>query len=250
MMRVHGRSPAALREVALDLGYTKHAEGSVLIAIGDTRVLCTCSVEDKVPPFLNHANQGWLTAEYGMLPRATSTRTPREASRGKQSGRTQEIQRLIGRSLRSIINLSLLGNRTLLIDCDVLQADGGTRTASITGGFLALALTIDNLMNRKLLHFSPLTDFVAATSVGILDDGPCLDLDYPEDSKAEVDMNLVMTGKGKFVEIQGTAEKTAFTDEQLGALLRLGTQGIQLLVERQRQELAKRGDLKRLLPTA
>ena len=222
----------------------------MLITIGDTRVLCTCSVEDKVPPFLNHANQGWLTAEYGMLPRATSTRTPREASRGKQSGRTQEIQRLIGRSLRSIMNLSLLGNRTLLIDCDVLQADGGTRTASITGGFLALALTIDNLMNRKLLQFSPLTDFVAATSVGILDDGPCLDLDYPEDSKAEVDMNLVMTGKGKFVEIQGTAEKTAFTDEQLAALLRLGTQGIQLLIERQRQELAKRGDLKRLLPTA
>jgi ribonuclease PH len=248
MIRAYGRSPAALREVSLDLGYTKHAEGSVLITIGDTRVLCTCSVEDKVPPFLNQANQGWLTAEYGMLPRATSTRTPREASRGKQSGRTQEIQRLIGRSLRSIINLSFLGNRTLLIDCDVLQADGGTRTASITGGFLALALTIDNLMNRKLLQFSPLTDFVAATSVGILGDGPCLDLDYSEDSKAEVDMNLVMTGKGKFVEIQGTAEKTAFTDEQLGALLRLGTQGIQLLVQRQRQELGKRGDLKRLLP--
>lgn len=250
MMRVHDRSPAALREVSLDLGYTKHAEGSVLITIGDTRVLCTCSVEDKVPPFLNQANQGWLTAEYGMLPRATSTRTPREASRGKQSGRTQEIQRLIGRSLRSIINLSLLGNRTLLIDCDVLQADGGTRTASITGGFLALALTIDNLMNRKLLQFSPLTDFVAATSVGILGNGPCLDLDYSEDSKAEVDMNLVMTGKGKFVEIQGTAEKTAFTNEELGALLRLGSQGIQLLIERQRQELAKRGDLKRLFPLA
>jgi ribonuclease PH len=250
MLRVDGRSPAALREVAIDLGYTKHAEGSVLITIGDTRVLCTCSIEDRVPPFLNQANQGWLTAEYGMLPRATSTRTPREASRGKQSGRTQEIQRLIGRSLRSIINLSLLGNRTLLIDCDVLQADGGSRTASITGGFLALALTIDNLMNRKLLQFSPLTDYVAATSVGILGDGPCLDLDYSEDSKAEVGLNLVMTGKGKFVEIQGTAEKTAFTDEQLDAMLRLGTRGIQLLVERQKQELAKRGDLKRLLPLA
>jgi ribonuclease PH len=250
MTRPNGRSPEALREVAIEVGYTKHAEGSVLITIGDTRVLCTCSVEDKVPPFLNHANQGWVTAEYGMLPRATSTRTPREAARGKQSGRTQEIQRLIGRSLRSVVNLSLLGNRTLLVDCDVLQADGGTRTASITGGFLALAVTIDNLMNRKLLQFSPLTDFVAATSVGILGDAPYLDLDYSEDSKAEVDMNLVMTGKGRFVEIQGTAEKTAFTNEQLAALLRLGTQGIQLLVERQKQQLAKRGDLKRLLPLA
>jgi ribonuclease PH len=248
MIRANGRSPAALREVGIEVGYTKHAEGSVLITIGDTRVLCTSSVEDKVPPFLNQANQGWVTAEYGMLPRATSTRTPREASRGKQTGRTQEIQRLIGRSLRSIVNLSLLGNRTLFIDCDVLQADGGTRTASITGGFIALALTIENLMNRRLLQFSPLMDFVAATSVGILGDAPCLDLDYSEDSKAEVDMNLVMTGKGKFVEIQGTAEKTAFTNEQLGTMLHLGSQGIQLLVEYQRQQLAKRGDLKRLLP--
>ena len=218
-MRRNGRAPDSMREVQIELDYTKHAEGSVLIRIGDTRVLCTCSIEDKVPPFLYQANQGWVTAEYGMVPRATNTRTPREAARGKQTGRTVEIQRLIGRSLRSVANLTLLGKRSLLIDCDVIQADGGTRTASITGGFLALALAVNRLLDRKLLEYSPLVDFVAATSVGIVGDVPRLDLDYEEDSNAAVDMNLVMTGNGRFVELQGTAEKQPFTAEQLQALL-------------------------------
>ncbi len=237
-----------MRELHFELDYTKHAEGSVLIAVGDTRVICTCSIEDKVPPFLNKMNQGWITAEYGMLPRSTTTRTAREASRGKQAGRTVEIQRLIGRSLRSVVNLSLLGLRTLTIDCDVVQADGGTRTASITGGFLALSLAVANLMARNLLQFSPILNFVAATSVGIVDGVPCLDLDYAEDSRAEVDMNLVMTGAGRFVEIQGTAEKTAFSPDQLQALLRLGASGIDSLISGQKAVLANRIDVKRLFP--
>ncbi len=248
-MRSGDRKPDAMREVRIELNPTKHAEGSVLISIGDTRVLCTCSVEDKVPPFLNNKNQGWVTAEYGMLPRATTTRTPRESARGKQTGRTVEIQRLIGRSLRSVVNLSLLGTRTLLIDCDVLQADGGTRTASVTGGFLALALAVNHLMSRRLLEFSPLLDYVAATSVGIIRESACLDLDYAEDSQAEVDMNLVMTGRGRFVEIQGTAEKTAFSQEQLDAMLNLGTLGINHLVQHQRNALSARTDLNRLIST-
>jgi ribonuclease PH len=193
-------------------------------------------------------NQGWITAEYGMLPSATSTRSAREAARGRQSGRTIEIQRLIGRSLRSVVNLSLLGTRTLLIDCDVIQADGGTRTASITGGFLALALAVAKLMDRKLVPFSPLQDYVAAVSVGIVDGIACLDLDYGEDSKAEVDMNLVMTGRGRYVEVQGTAEKTPFSSEQLEQLQLLGAQGIGRLVQLQKSMLEPRSDLKRLFP--
>lgn len=247
-MRISGRGHDAMREARIDMDYTKYAHGSVQIAIGDTRVLCTCSVEDKVPPFLNHMNQGWITAEYGMLPGATNTRTAREAARGKQSGRTVEIQRLIGRSLRSVVNLSLLGNRTFLIDCDVLQADGGTRTASITGGFLALASAIVKLMDKKLLPVSPLQDYVAAISVGIVDGTACLDLDYREDSRAEVDMNLVMTGQGRYVEVQGTAEKAPFTREQLEELQLLGAQGIRQMVEMQQSALAARTDLKRLFP--
>ncbi len=247
-MRPSGRNPDSMRDVRIELNYTKHAEGAVLISIGDTRVVCTCSVEDKVPPFLNHMNQGWVTAEYGMLPRSTATRSAREAARGKQSGRSVEIQRLIGRSLRTVVNLSLLGNRTLLIDCDVIQADGGTRTASITGGFVALALAVHNLMGRRLLEFSPLIDVVAATSVGIVDGIPCLDLDYAEDSKADVDMNLVMTGKGQFIEIQGTAEKTAFSASQLQQMLELGSAGIRTLIDQEIAVLNTRTNLKRLLP--
>jgi ribonuclease PH len=247
-MRRNGRAPDSMREVQIELDYTKHAEGSVLISIGDTRVLCTCSIEDKVPPFLFQANQGWVTAEYGMVPRSTNTRTPREAARGKQSGRTVEIQRLIGRSLRSVANLALLGKRSLLIDCDVIQADGGTRTASITGGFLALALAVNKLLDRKLLEYSPLVDLVAATSIGIVGNIPCLDLDYEEDSNAAVDMNLVMTGSKRFVELQGTAEKQPFTAEQLQALLGLGSQGIDGLIQAQKTALETRGiDVRRLI---
>jgi ribonuclease PH len=237
-----------MRETRIDMDYTKHAAGSVQIALGDTRVLCTCTVEDKVPPFLNHMNQGWITAEYGMLPGATTTRSAREAARGKQTGRTIEIQRLIGRSLRSVVNPSLLGTRTLLIDCDVIQADGGTRTASITGGFLALAAAVIKLMDKKLLPVSPLQDYVAAISVGICNGTPCLDLDYKEDSKAEVDMNLVMTGQGRYVELQGTAEKTPFSPEQLAELQQLGAQGIRQLIQLQISTLELRTDLKRLFP--
>ena len=247
-MRHSGRDFDSMREVRIDMDYTKHAAGSVQISLGDTRVLCTCTVEDKVPPFLNHMNQGWITAEYGMLPGATTTRTAREAARGKQTGRTVEIQRLIGRSLRSVVNLSLLGTRTFLIDCDVIQADGGTRTASITGGFLAVAAAIIKLMDKKLLPLSPLVDCVAATSVGIIDGTACLDLDYREDSRAEVDMNLVMTGQGRYVEIQGTAEKTPFSHENLEQLQELGAQGIRQLVQLQLSILGPRTDLKRLFP--
>jgi len=248
-MRASGRNHDAMREVSIDLDYTKHADGSVQIAVGDTRVICTCAVEDKVPFFLNHMNQGWVTAEYGMLPGATTTRSAREAARGKQSGRTIEIQRLIGRSLRSVVNLSLLGTRTLLIDCDVIQADGGTRTAAITGGFLAMAIALNKLMDRKLLPFSPMQDYVAATSVGIIDGMACLDLDYKEDFRAEVDMNLVMTGNGRYVEIQGTAEKTPFSAEQFELLQSLGAQGIRQLIQLQKSALEPRMDLKRLFPT-
>ncbi len=240
-MRLNGRKPDSMREIRIELDYTKHAEGSVLISIGDTRVLCTCSIEDKVPPFLYQANQGWVTAEYGMVPRSTNTRSPREAARGKQSGRTVEIQRLIGRSLRSVVRLPLLGKRSLLIDCDVIQADGGTRTASITGGFLALSLAIHGLLERRLLEYSPIVDFVAATSVGIVDAAPCLDLNYEEDFRAAVDMNLVMTGSGRYVELQGTAEKQPFTAEQLQMLLALGAQGIEQLIRAQKSALEARG---------
>jgi ribonuclease PH len=249
MARADGRTPGAMRDLRFELDYTKHAEGSVLIVVGGTRVLCTCSVEEKVPPFLNKMNQGWVTAEYGMLPRSTNTRTAREAARGKQSGRTLEIQRLIGRSLRSVTNLSLLGTRTFLIDCDVIQADGGTRTASITGGFLSLVMAVHSLMQRKLLEFSPMLDFVAAASVGMVGGIPCLDLDYSEDSRAEVDMNLVMTGAGRYIEIQGTAEKTPFTAEQLQTLLSLGAQGINDLIRIQKENLEHRVDMQRIFRT-
>ncbi len=247
-MRPSGRSQDTMREVRIEMDYTKHAKGSVLISVGDTRVLCTCSVEDKVPPFLNHTNQGWITAEYGMLPAATHSRSAREAARGKQTGRTVEIQRLIGRSLRSIVNPSLLGTRTFLIDCDVIQADGGTRTASITGGFLALCSAIVKLMDKKLLPVSPLLDCVAATSVGMINGAACLDLDYREDSRAEVDMNLVMTGAGRYVEIQGTGEKGAFGEEQLQEMKQLGQVGIRRLIEIQRSILEARAELDRLFP--
>jgi len=245
-MRQDGRDFGMMREVVIEMDYVKHPMGSVRISVGDTQVLCTCSVEDKTPHFLNHMNQGWITAEYGMLPGATNTRTAREAARGKQSGRTVEIQRLIGRSLRSIVNPSLLGIRTFLIDCDVLQADGGTRTASITGGFLALAAAIIKLMEKKLLPVTPLRDYLAAVSVGVVDGVSCLDLDYKEDSRAEVDMNLVMTGQGKYVEIQGTAEKTPFDADTLAQLQALGSQGIKRLVEMQKEKLASRFDIEKL----
>ena len=237
-----------MRKVIIEMDWVKHPMGSALISVGDTQVLCTCFVEDKVPSFLNHMNQGWITAEYGMLPGATNTRSSREAARGKQNGRAIEIQRLIGRSLRSIVNLSLLGTRSFIIDCDVLQADGGTRAASITGGFLALTAAFIKLMDKKLLPVSPLYDYAAAVSVGVVDGVPCLDLDYKEDSRAEVDMNLVMTGRGKYVEIQGTAEKTPFDADVLGQLQALGAEGIRTLVEMQKEKLAARCDINRLFP--
>ena len=250
-MRPDRRNPDVMREVRIELDYTKHAEGSVLISIGDTIVLCTCSIEDKVPPFLYQANQGWVTAEYGMLPRSTNTRSDREAARGRQSGRTQEIQRLIGRALRAAVDMTRLGEHTVKIDCDVIQADGGTRTASISGGFLALALAVNRLLDRKLLEYSPLLDFVAATSVGIIRGEPCLDLCYEEDSQAEVDMNLVITGSGRFVEIQGTAEKQPFSGEQLQMLLQLGSSGAAVLIAAQESALKARDvDLRRLFPAA
>ena len=236
-MRPSGRSPDALREVSIRRGYTRHAEGSVLIEFGDTRVLCTASVEDKVPPFLKGRGQGWLTAEYGMLPRATNTRSEREAARGRQSGRTQEIQRLIGRSLRAVTDLAGLGERTLQIDCDVLQADGGTRTAAITGAFVALHDALDWLRVKGLIGASPLRDFVAAVSVGIVDGEPVLDLDYAEDSACDTDMNVVMTGSGGIVEVQGTAEGAPFTRAQLDRMLALAHQGIERLVSAQRAAL-------------
>jgi len=247
-MRPSGRAPNQLRPIRFEPGVAKYAEGSCLARFGDTHVLCVASVEERVPAFLRNTGRGWITAEYGMLPRSTNTRTVREATRGKQTGRTVEIQRLIGRSLRTVANLPMLGTRSLLIDCDVLQADGGTRTASITGGFIALALAVRGLMERKLLEYSPLVDFVAAASVGIVNGVPCLDLDYAEDSGAAVDMNLVMTGKGHFVEIQGTAEKTAFTQDQLQSMLALGELGIRQLIERQKAALSAKCDLKRLFP--
>ena len=219
--------------------HAKHAEGSVLIEFGDTQVLCTASVEDTVPPFLRGKGQGWITAEYGMLPRATHTRTAREAARGKQSGRTQEIQRLIGRSLRAVADLRALGERTITLDCDVLQADGGTRTASITGSYVALAQACERLVARRLIAASPLHGQVAAVSVGICGGVPVLDLDYDEDSQAETDMNVVMNNGGAFVEVQGTAEGHAFRRHELDALLNLAVQGIGTLFTLQAQALKR-----------
>ena len=236
--RAHGRASDALRPVAIRRGFTMHAEGSVLIAMGDTRVVCTVSVEEGVPAFLKGKGQGWLTAEYGMLPRATTTRTRREAAEGKQSGRTQEIQRLIGRSLRAVTDLTLLGERTLRIDCDVLQADGGTRCASITGAYVALADAIAWLRARGLVAGNPLTEHVAAVSVGVVDGTPLLDLDNAEDSACGTDMNVVMTGAGGFVELQGTAERAPFTPDEMQALVALAARGIRELIAAQRAALA------------
>ena len=234
MTRTDGRTTSDLRPTKLTPDFLAHAEGSVLIEAGRTRVICTASVEDRVPPFLRNTGKGWVTAEYGMLPRATTTRTQREASAGKVGGRTQEIQRLIGRSLRSVTNLDALGERTIWIDCDVIQADGGTRTASITGGFVALALALQRLRERALLKNLPITDYVAATSVGIVDGEPLLDLAYEEDSRAEVDMNIVKTGDGRFIEVQGTAEGQPFDRRALDALMELADAGIKQLISMQR----------------
>src|SRR6267378_7198839 len=233
-MRSDHRPPNQLRETIITPNYLMHAEGSVLISAGNTRVICTASVEDRVPPFLRNTGKGWVTAEYGMLPRATSTRMQREASQGRVGGRTQEIQRLIGRSLRAVTRMEELGERTITLDCDVIQADGGTRTASITGAFVALALAFERMVAAGMLKRSPLIDTVAATSVGIVDDRALLDLAYEEDSRAEVDMNVVMTGNGHFVEIQATAEGRAFTVSEMQDLLALAAAGIRRLTDEQR----------------
>jgi ribonuclease PH len=233
-MRSDNRAPNTLRETTITPHYLPQAEGSVLIQAGSTRVICTASVEDRVPPFLRNQGKGWVTAEYGMLPRATSTRTQREATAGKVGGRTQEIQRLIGRSLRSVTRLSAIGERTIWIDCDVIQADGGTRTASITGAFVALALALETLRSRDAIKTIPLDDYVAAISVGVVGGEPLLDLAYEDDSRADVDMNVVRTGRGKFIEVQGTAEGQPFDRAALDALLELADQGIRQLIDKQR----------------
>ncbi len=238
-MRPSQRLPDQLREIVIRRHYTRHAEGSVLIEFGDTRVLCTASVEERVPPFLRDRGQGWVTAEYGMLPRSTHTRSDREAARGKQSGRTLEIQRLIGRSLRTVTDLDKLGERTIVVDCDVIQADGGTRTAAITGGYVALRDALQSLVQRGLLESIPVHDFVAAVSVGLYQGTPVLDLDYAEDSACDTDMNVVMTGAGGFVEVQGTAEREPFSQVQLDALLQLARQGISELIARQKDALGQ-----------
>ena len=236
--RSGGRAADGLRPLRIERGYTRHAEGAVLIAFGATQVLCTASVEEKVPPHKRGSGQGWVTAEYGMLPRATHTRSDREAARGKQSGRTQEIQRLIGRSLRAVFDLSALGERTITLDCDVLQADGGTRTAAITGAFVAAHDAVTWLLGQGRIAASPIRDHVAAISVGLLNHVPLLDLEYSEDSVCDTDMNVVMTGAGAFVEVQGTAEGAAFTRTQMDALLALAERGIAELVTAQKAALA------------
>ena len=236
-MRPSGRSPDQLRDIKFTCHYTKHAEGSVLVEFGDTRVLCTASIDNNVPRFLKGKGQGWITAEYGMLPRSTHSRMGREASRGKQGGRTLEIQRLIGRSLRAAIDLSALGENTITLDCDVIQADGGTRTASITGGFVALSLAVQHLLDQKKIKKNPLHGQLASVSVGIYNGVPVLDLDYAEDSEAETDMNVVMNDAGAFIEVQGTAEGHAFRREELDQMLDLADQGIQQLLEKQRDAL-------------
>ncbi len=237
MPRPSGRAPDQMRVVSLEPGFAKYAEGSCLVRFGDTHVLCTASVEEKVPPFLRNTGRGWVTAEYGMLPRSTHTRTDREAARGKQSGRTQEIQRLIGRSLRAVTDLTALGERQVRIDCDVIQADGGTRTASITGSYVALYQAFQKLMAQKLIMAVPLIDAVAAVSCGIHEATPLLDLDYAEDSTAETDANFVLTGKGGIVEIQATAEHEPFVDAQFSALLGLARSGVAQLFALQRKAL-------------
>jgi ribonuclease PH len=234
MTRQYDRGPDELRPTTITPDFLLHAEGSVLIEVGRTRVICTASVEERVPPFLRGTGKGWVTAEYGMLPRATNTRTTREAAQGKVGGRTMEIQRLIGRSMRSVVRMSELGERTIWIDCDVIQADGGTRTASITGAFVAMVLALDKMKQQELLRTIPVNDYVAATSVGIVGGMPLLDLAYEEDSKADVDMNVVKTGDGRFIEVQGTAESEPFAQDALDGLLRLADLGISQLVSKQR----------------
>jgi len=236
--RSRNRAHDALRPVSIARGFTRHAEGSVLVSFGDTRVLCTASVDEKVPPHKRGSGEGWVTAEYGMLPRSTHTRSDREAARGKQSGRTQEIQRLIGRSLRSVFDLALLGERTIALDCDVLQADGGTRTAAITGAFVAAHDAVSWLLAQARIERSPIHDFVAAVSVGIVQGTPLLDLEYVEDAACDTDMNVVMTGAGGFVEVQGTAEGATFSRVEMDALLALAGKGIGELVAMQRAALA------------
>lgn len=237
MTRKDGRANNELRKLIVKKGFIKYAEGSCLIELGNTKVVCTASVEESVPPFLRGKNTGWITAEYGMLPRSCNSRIPREASKGKQSGRTLEIQRLIGRSLRTVVDTKELGERTIWIDCDVLQGDGGTRTASISGSFIALVEALSKLRDKGLITGMPIKDFVAATSVGILNGEPILDLAYEEDSNAEVDMNIVMTGKGGFVEVQGTAEKVPFEKKDMDKLLILAKKGIQHIIKVQKSAI-------------
>lgn len=236
-MRPSGRAPNELRQIRLHRQFTKHAEGSVLVEFGDTKVICTASIEERIPHFLKGKGRGWVTAEYGMLPRSTTTRTDREAARGKQGGRTMEIQRLIGRALRGVVDMEALGERTVTVDCDVIQADGGTRTAAITGSFVALADAVRYLATKRALKKNPLHGQVASVSAGIYQGVPVLDLDYAEDSEAETDMNVVMNDAGAYVEIQGTAEGHAFRQEELIAMLDLARQGIAQLLEIQRQAL-------------
>ncbi|MBO9130535.1 ribonuclease PH [Bacillus sp. 165] len=237
-MRVDGRQPNELRQVHIQTNYLKHPEGSVLIEVGDTKVICTASIDERVPPFMRGEGKGWITAEYAMLPRATEQRTIRESSKGKVAGRTMEIQRLIGRALRSVVDLEALGERTVWIDCDVIQADGGTRTASITGAYVAMVLAFGKLMEKGSLSKLPVVDYLAATSVGVLEEtGVVLDLNYVEDSKANVDMNIVMTGKGEFVEVQGTGEEATFSKNQLHELLGAAEEGILKLIEMQKEAL-------------
>jgi ribonuclease PH len=234
-MRSDNRQPAQMRPVEIVTDYLMTAEGSALIKVGNTQVLCAATIEDSVPPFLRNSGKGWVTAEYSMLPRSTVKRSPREVTKGRASGRTHEIQRLIGRSVRSAVDMAILGERTVMIDCDVLQADGGTRTASITGAFVALGLALRQLVKYGVLKEMPLRDFVAATSVGLVGGVPMLDLCYEEDARADVDMNVVMTGSGRFVEVQATAEHTAFDDEQMTQLVALARGGIAQLIEIQRK---------------
>jgi ribonuclease PH len=236
--RADGRTADQLRPVIIHPNFTKHAEGSVLIEVGDTKVICTASIQEKVPPFLYRSGKGWVTAEYGMLPRATTDRVEREAAKGKQGGRTMEIQRLIGRSLRAAVNAEMLGERTVWIDCDVIQADGGTRTASITGSFVALVTALGRMYVDGNLPSWPVKDFIAAVSVGIIGGAPVLDLNYEEDSKAGVDMNVVATEKGRFIELQGTAEGATFSEEEMQAMMALAKSGIAQLVAKQREILS------------
>ena len=239
-MRHDGRQHDELRPITFDLDFITHPEGSVLITAGNTRVTCNASVEDRVPPFLRGGGKGWITAEYSMLPRATNQRTIRESSKGKVSGRTMEIQRLIGRALRAVVDLEKLGERTIWIDCDVIQADGGTRTASITGAFLAMAIATGKLVKSGVIKTSPVTDYLAAISVGMdKEEGLLLDLNYEEDSAAEVDMNIIMTGSGRFVELQGTGEEATFSREDLNGLLSLAEKGIQTLIQKQKEVLGE-----------